>query len=468
MSYLEPFTSNLNHEQRIAVSEIADWLTLPSSADNYYGHILSGWAGTGKSFTTKALVNYLSSTGASVVITAPTNKAVKVCRDMVPDATTGTIHSFLGIKPRLREDRMFFERDRKHKKMGHADYVILDECGMVGLNMFEYIRECMHENNTRFIFVGDPEQLNPVKEPISPIWKTYKTSHLNTVVRHGDYILDVATSVRNADDLQNTFLKANHSEDEGVWTFSRHREFVDRIEEYVRQGKFTFDRDNRDEETKIIAWRNVTVDAYNTLVRNILYGGSRDAKGIPHFVIGDKLIMTAPHSRSPLHELGSTSYTTDEEVDVIGITPTRDGNYGFKTFLLRVERLDSFGNVVEDSIQVVDPADYSNYKHALEEIANRAREYAKLSKSAKLNKYERANNDRHAKDTWREFWELKEQYAEVKYAFAITAHRAQGSTYTNVFVDTGDILVNPNMEEAKRCLYVAVTRASRRLYINAY
>jgi ATP-dependent exoDNAse (exonuclease V) alpha subunit len=52
----------------------------------------------------------------------------------------------------------------------------------------------------------------------------------------------------------------------------------------------------------------------------------------------------------------------------------------------------------------------------------------------------------------------------VRYGYALTAHRAQGSTYETVFIDQEDILSNPTKAEGGRCFYVAATRASKRIY----
>ena len=63
------------------------------------------------------------------------------------------------------------------------------------------------------------------------------------------------------------------------------------------------------------------------------------------------------------------------------------------------------------------------------------------------------------------FWALKELFHDVKYAYAITAHRAQGSTYENVYVDYQDILMNRERREAFQCLYVACSRPTTKLIL---
>ena len=54
---------------------------------------------------------------------------------------------------------------------------------------------------------------------------------------------------------------------------------------------------------------------------------------------------------------------------------------------------------------------------------------------------------------------------QVKYAYAITGHKAQGGQWKNVFLDQG--YVTPDMASADyfRWLYTAFTRATQKLYL---
>ena len=54
---------------------------------------------------------------------------------------------------------------------------------------------------------------------------------------------------------------------------------------------------------------------------------------------------------------------------------------------------------------------------------------------------------------------------EVKYAYAITCHKAQGGQWKHVYVDMGMLSYLPHDEQLCRWLYTAVTRASERLYL---
>jgi ATP-dependent exoDNAse (exonuclease V) alpha subunit len=79
-----------------------------------------------------------------------------------------------------------------------------------------------------------------------------------------------------------------------------------------------------------------------------------------------------------------------------------------------------------------------------------------LSMEAKLGK----------KYKWREFWQLKEAFNEIRHSYAITSHRSQGSSYRKVFVDLEDIMLNRNRQEAFRSLYVSCTRQREELYVS--
>ena len=58
-----------------------------------------------------------------------------------------------------------------------------------------------------------------------------------------------------------------------------------------------------------------------------------------------------------------------------------------------------------------------------------------------------------------------EPFANVNYGISLSVHKSQGSTFYNVFVDADDILNNKRSNEARRCVYTAITRASNEIHI---
>ncbi|AYV84110.1 MAG: UvrD-family helicase [Hyperionvirus sp.] len=67
---------------------------------------------------------------------------------------------------------------------------------------------------------------------------------------------------------------------------------------------------------------------------------------------------------------------------------------------------------------------------------------------------------------WRQWNKIFiDPFAKVNYGNAHSVHKSQGSSFYNVFVDSDDILNNPNPDEAKRCIYTALTRASNEIHL---
>ena len=54
---------------------------------------------------------------------------------------------------------------------------------------------------------------------------------------------------------------------------------------------------------------------------------------------------------------------------------------------------------------------------------------------------------------------------QVKFAYAVTCHKAQGGQWDTVFIDQGFVREDLINREYYRWLYTAVTRASRKLYL---
>ena len=413
LTEFKPNLKNLNVCQTEAYKDILDW-----SKDVESGHILVGYAGSGKTYLLRLIAPMLK----GAVLCAPTNKAVKELKKLNTGLECCTIYSLLGLKMEQYEDTIKLS-ELKDAPLPDYDYVVLDECGMTNSELFKHIKKAMR-NGIKFLFVGDPKQLPPVGESKSQIWGSFPYSVLDTVMRHDNQILELATHVRESK-IRDLDLKSNHSKNEGVWYLSRSA-FERRIQKYARSGAFS-------ENTKAIAWRNKTVDYMNNLVRYELYGEQIYSQ---KFFKGDKIVFTSPYKIDE-----QTSLFTDDEAEVlkIGIAKHRDYDLQCYHLTILIEKREYIIRVLHETAQ-------SDFDRMLNDFAYDARQ----PKCGHL---------------WQKFWQLRNSFGSVKYSYALTAHRGQGSTYENVFVDTFDILTNPNKNEAKKCLYVGVTRPSQRLFL---
>jgi hypothetical protein len=180
---------------------------------------------------------------------------------------------------------------------------------------------------------------------------------------------------------------------------------------------------------KIVCWRNKTADAHTNTIREALGFTNR-------FEIGESLLLAAP-----LQIDGKILGYTDEELTVTAIEE--------KVHSFVEGTVSSFSLAVKEKDYLLQIPKNADKFQALLNI--RAAKASKLTGKAR-------------KEAWSSFWELKNKFHSVRYGYALTSHRVQGSTYTSVTVDVADILANPNKREAFRALYVACTRPTTALH----
>lgn len=122
---------------------------------------LTGWAGTGKTFTTARIVERLQSIGR-VHVLAPTHRACDVLRGEFEDAGVSvpinTVHAGCGLIPC---DETKGVREAGNARADNADFVVVDEASMIDAKLLNKIRNLPAR---RILFVGDPYQLSPVSE----------------------------------------------------------------------------------------------------------------------------------------------------------------------------------------------------------------------------------------------------------------------------------------------------------------
>lgn len=410
----------LNADQTVAFNEILAWYNNPSSTKPR-GFILEGFAGTGKTFLLEHLVSHLR----GAVFCAPTNKATKEIRKRLPFEDCMTIYSLLGLKMDQVEDVLVLKKAER-SKIDKYRIVILDECGMVNESLYEYILQAMRDYRVLFLFMGDPKQLNPIGELRSLVWKAWPTVTLTHVERHDNQILDFVTYLRKTK-VSRLQLYSDHDSSGGVWYLSNHK-FEEKIRLYARKGYFK-------EDARCIAWRNKTVEYLNRLIRTEIFG--QTAVDSSAYLIDDRVVFTSPYDTP-----NKTNIHTDDEAVVKNVV--------VGTHPVHVDITCYFLTLQFDDLELIVPAvhesslEYFNSK--LNDFANEARKPGNGV-------------------VWKQFWGLKNCFASLRYGFALTSHRAQGSTYKYAFVDASDILSNSNVMEARRSLYVASSRPTTKLFL---
>jgi exodeoxyribonuclease V alpha subunit len=154
--------------------------------------MLTGSAGTGKSQTTKAIIEMLEANDHTYTLLSPTGIAAKRLREAT-GREASTIHMFLACDGNL------------------GDYVLIDEMGMVSVHLLSMLFDKVTDT-TKIIFIADPSQLasiacgNIVEDMLDsgivPVCNLTKVFRYNT-----SGIITIATDVRNGvnEHLTDTF-----------------------------------------------------------------------------------------------------------------------------------------------------------------------------------------------------------------------------------------------------------------------
>ena len=404
----------LNDDQSRAYAMIKEWL----EGDGQF-FALRGYAGTGKS----TLMRIVKDLNYNFHFSAPTNKAAKVLSNNVGHKCK-TTYSLLGMRMEQDEDKLVLKPVPDAPQLGRDPILVIDEAGCIPTVLSDLIVD----RGYRVLFVGDPAQLNPIGEIMSPVWKLAKKRiTMKKVERFDNELLGLSIAIRDClkDKVWESPIvsKFNKATQEGVYVLPR-RNFTDRILALKVEDWDT---------TKVCCWRNKTVDNYNELIREGL--GFKNK-----YDVGDRVLLA-----SPLMDGQAIVAYVDEEFVVEKVLsrkvkvydPVTQGSVDIATYDLQVGR--------DFSLKV--PKDVGAYESFLNSIASEASRASGASR----------------RDLWKAFWNVKAVFATVRYGYAMTAHRLQGTTLTNVFVDQSDILANPNKPEAFRALYVASTRPTKQL-----
>ncbi len=170
----------------------------------------------------------------------------------------------------------------------------------------------------------------------------------------------------------------------------------------------------------VIAWRNKTVNRYNRILQMHKYGTL-------DWVVGQK-VRVGTFFNLPSGE----QLPTEHEAIITGLDSGA-------LMGLRIWKVELDGSCW---VPVIHDDDREAYQEQLSLLADMRQ--------------------------WKKFWPLKDMFCDLRPGHAITAHKSQGSTYPNVFVDYGDIFANKNYIEAMRAAYVGTTRASNSVIARAF
>lgn len=420
--------------------------------------LLKGYAGTGKSSLLGALVKTMTEFKQKTVLLAPTGRAAKVFSSYASHSAF-TIHKKIYRQQRYAGDfGNFGLMDNLYKDT----LFIVDEASMISNNgldssifgtgrlLDDLIHYVYSGENCRLLLIGDSAQLPPVGEEDSPalqpaVLEGYglevKESMLSQIVRQAESsgILLNATDIRN-------ILNKGETEFFPKLKLQGFNDIV-RIsgEDLIDEISAAYDRDGL-ENTMIISRTNKRTNIYNQGVRNrILYREEELSTG--------DMLMITKNNYYWTEKIDEIDFLANGEIVEVVRVRREQELYGFRFRDVLVRSMDYD---IELEIKILmdtlhsDAAGLSR-ERSEELFLNVLEDYTDIS--TKAGKMKRLKAD--------PFYNA----VQVKFAYAITCHKAQGGEWDNVFLDIGYITEEHLGVNFYRWLYTAITRASNKLYL---
>lgn len=398
---------------------------------------LTGAAGTGKTYLTTKLVKKLQEK-YHITITAPTHKALQVLRqnllaDDIVNVDTKTLQSFLNLRLVTDFDKGIqrFEPMKKSNENDETktDLLIVDESSMISSDLYDYVIKAIETDRIKAVlFVGDEFQLLPIDNHNNKIFSVKNQYKLEKIVRQaqGSYIINMATKARNMIQSKKYI---------SIQEFFEDATFKNQVQFFTNQKDFHNDfctPETWAKKDKIItSFTNNSVEHHNRIIRNRFW----EAQNISNpetLRKGDKVIF---QQANIINE--KVAHQNSDIVEIASATNIYEPNLQINFWDCR-----DLGNV---PFKVIDPQSTDRLKHILDLLAKKAR----IEKDYK----ERI-------EQWKFFYKIKELFVDVKYTYASTIHKLQGSTYETVYIDLTDIEKMYDKDMMYRLLYVAITRAS--------
>lgn len=405
---------------------------------------VNGPAGTGKTTTTKILIEELHRSGKSgLILAAPTHAAKKVLTKL-SGIQANTIHSILKISPTTYEDQAVFEQ-ADIPDLETCEVLICDEASMYDRKLFHILINSIPDCCS-IVALGDIAQIRPVNtednsvEEVSPFFthSLFEQVSLTEVMRSNAPIIDVATDVRNGG-----WIREEITEDGGVHDLGTVKDFMTKYFEIVKTPEDLF-------ENRLLAYTNKSVDLLNKCVRKELYGS------IDPIIKGEVIVLQEPFSKTVKDINGKNKkviiFNNGEYLKVLSIN-----HLTFNPFIAGVP-----GSVIiryaEVKVVNIDPDEDEKVEYI--SVLLTQHEKDKLNDYLQsATKYLRGG----PRFKWKYWWEIKGKFVDFKPLPACTIHKSQGSTIDNSFIYT-KCLNNADADLSQQLLYVALTRARHNVY----
>ena len=445
-----PFEAN---EQQILLLETLG--TFLMSTDKNKLFLLKGYAGTGKTSVVSALVRALNELKQKTVLMAPTGRAAKVIAGY-SGYPAFTIH-----KKIYRQKSMSEFRFQLADNLNTHTLFIVDEASMIsnsgsettfgsGRLLDDLIHFVYGSDGCSLLLLGDTAQLPPVMQPQSPALEKEQLLGYGLVVTEFT-LTHVVRQAMESGILHNATLLRQQLTDEQTTNFPafdlngfddiRKLNGMELIEEIQK----SYDGVGV-EDTIVVTRSNKRANIYNNGIR------ARVMMKEDELSNGDLLMVTRNNYywNKPYKEIDFIA-----NGDILKIVRVRKYHeiYGFRFVDLTLRSLDFDWEIDAriwlDALQSESPAQMNEMTNTLfeavgedyPEITNKREKFKKILE----NEYYNA--------------------LQVKFAYAVTCHKAQGGQWKKVFIDPGQVSEDKINSDFYRWLYTALTRATETVFL---
>lgn len=445
-----PFAPN---EQQIQLLDMLGEFLMSTNPQKVF--LLRGYAGTGKTSVVSALVRALNELKQKTMLLAPTGRAAKVIAGY-SGFPAFTIHKKIYRQKSMSE----FQFQLTDNLYNHTLFIV-DEASMIsntgtdmafgsGRLLDDLIQFVYGGEGCSLLLLGDTAQLPPVMQLHSPALESDKLLGyglcvheftLTHVVRQAleSGILHNATLLRQqiSDEQTNQFPKLELEGFPDIQKISG-MELIDEIQRsYDGVGI---------EDTIVVTRSNKRANLYNNGIR------SRVMMREDELTNGDLLMVTRNNYfwNKPYKEIDFIA-----NGDILEVVRVRKhyNVYGFRFVDLSLRSLDYNweidARVWLDGLQAESPSQMNEMTSKLFEAV--AEDYPEISNRRMLVKQVMEN----------EFFNA----LQVKFAYAVTCHKAQGGQWKKVFIDPGQISDEQLNSDFYRWFYTALTRATESVYL---